>query len=196
MWPWDAAVFAYLCYSCYRHARSREAPGGWAVLVAAGAAVLPDVIDKPLSWQFGVFESGYSLGHSLFFGVPLAVVAYAFARRRGRPRLGTAFGVGVLSHDVGDALEHGVHEGLWVGLERALWPLYRFPGGDRGGFSAVTLRYFSAYLHDVVTLRPTPYLLLVGAVACVVVPLWLYDGRPGLRELWWLLAYPVRARRR
>jgi len=197
MWPWEAAAFGYLCYSFYCHVRHRTTPGGWAVLVVAVGSVVPDLVDKPLDWQFGVFRSGYALGHSLLVGVPVAYLCYRLARRRGVGWLGTAFGVGVLSHDLGDALEHAVEDGsAWFGLEHALWPIYRIPDSSAGGFSGRTLHLLSGYLHDVLTLHPTPYLALVSVVVVVTGSVWLYDGHPGLRELRTVCAYPFAALRR
>jgi len=191
MWPWEAAVFGYLLYSLYCHGRYREAPDGWAVILVAVAAVLPDVIDKPLDWQFGVFANGYALGHSVFFGVPVALASYAVASRLDRPRLGTAFGVGFLSHVFGDSIEHMVHGRVWFGLEHMLWPVVTLPPSRHADFSGTVVTYLSEYLHEVLALHPTPYLLLVSAIVVLVVPLWLYDGCPGLREVRVGLTLPV-----
>jgi len=197
MWPWEAPVFGYLCYSAYCHVRYREPPGGWAVLLVAVGSVVPDLIDKPLNWQFGVFSSGYALGHSIFFGLFVTAVSYSVARRRDAPRLGTALGIGFITHEIGAALEHVVTDGdVWFGLEHMLWPVYSVPPAVHHGFWRTTMRFLGEYLHNVLALRPTPYLVMIGVIGLFTLAVWLADGHPGLRELRIVLAYPVSGRGR
>jgi len=67
----------------------RDSPTGLEAFAVVLASVLPDLIDKPLAWEYGVFENGYAIGHSLFFAVPLAILVgmIAHARRHGRGSL-------------------------------------------------------------------------------------------------------------
>lgn len=191
MWPWEAPVFGYLCYTVYTRLRYRSRPEGWPVLVMAVGSIVPDLIDKPLHWQFGIFSSGYALGHSIFFGAFVTAVGYAWAKRRGVPRLGTAFGFGMVTHEIGAALEHVVAHGhLWFGIEHMLWPIYRVPSSSTAGFWPTTLHYLAEYLYAIVTLDPKPYLIMILAILAIVVPIWVYDGLPGLRELGVVLTYP------
>ena len=77
MFPWEHAAVAYLLYAGYARWHDGTAPGGWAVLVVLVASQLPDLIDKPLAWQFGLLPSGRSLAHSVFVAVPVVVVVVA-----------------------------------------------------------------------------------------------------------------------
>ena len=106
MFPWTHAAFGYLLFVAL--------VGVWAALGRRGrtsrlellavvvATQLPDIVDKPLAWWFGVLPSGRSLAHSLFLAVPLAFVVLAVAWYRGHPAVGLAFGVGYASHLFGD----------------------------------------------------------------------------------------------
>jgi len=190
MWPWESAVFAYLCYSPYVHLHFGERPAGAAVLVAGGASILPDVIDKPLNWQFGVFRNGYALGHSIFFGLLVLLVAVVVGRRFGRSRLGLALGIGFVSHNLGDALEH-MDDGVWFGLKHMLWPVFVLPPDRKPGFGPTLVETFREYLGHLLALSFTPYFALVGAIFALGLALWVYDGFPVLREV---LAYTRRQR--
>ncbi len=182
MWPWESAIFAYLCYSAFVHVRYHEPPGGTAIVVAAVASVVPDLIDKPLSWQYGVFQNGYAIGHSLFTALIVIAVAHAFTRRTTRPRLGLAFGIGFLSHNVGDALEH-VNEGVWYGIEHMLWPVVVLPPDHDSGFTGTVGQLLAEYRAHLVHHDFTSYFVLVGVISACTLVLWAYDGFPVLREL-------------
>ncbi len=182
MWPWESAIFAYLCYSAFVHVRHRESPGGIAIIVAAIASIIPDIIDKPLSWQYGMFQNGYAIGHSVFTALLVIAVAHALARRTTRPRLGLAFGIGFLSHNIGDSLEH-MDRGIWYGIEHMLWPVVVLPPEHDPGFSGTVLQLFAEYRAHLVHHDFTSYFLLVGAMAACAFVLWVYDGFPILREL-------------
>ncbi|WP_331236602.1 metal-dependent hydrolase [Natronorarus salvus] len=183
MWPWEHAIFAYLLYSIYSHLRYREAPDGRVAVVLVVAAVLPDVIDKPLAWEFGVFSTGYALGHSLFFAVPLSFAMWLLAWGRGSPRLGTAFGIGYLSHLVGDVLPIYVLEGEWT-TDHLLWPIVVTSSHDHGqGFADRFLDLFLPYYHELTGGDPSLYTRLVLGMGVLTLLLWIYDGMPVLREL-------------
>ncbi|WP_423744675.1 metal-dependent hydrolase (plasmid) [Haladaptatus sp. SPP-AMP-3] len=182
MWPWESAIFAYLCYSIYVHVRHHEPPGGAAVVVAAVASVVPDLIDKPLSWQYGVFRNGYALGHSVFVSLLVVAVAHAVARRSSRPRLGLAFGLGFLSHNVGDALEH-MNDGIWYGVEHVLWPVVVLPPDESPGFTGTVRQFLGEYRSHLVHHDFTSYFALVGVISACTLLLWAYDDFPVAREL-------------
>ncbi len=183
MWPWESAIFAYLCYSLVSHAAYRDAPSGVAVIFAVVAANIPDLVDKPLSWQFAVFPNGYAIGHSIFTSVVVLVAGYAIAARYDRARLGLAFGIGFLSHNIGDAMEHVPGHGVWYGIEHLLWPVVVLPPDPHDGFSKHTLLLLLQYLHDLVRLELTPYFVLIGVITAVTAVVWAYDGFPIAREL-------------
>lgn len=184
MWPWEHAFVGYLAYSLFSRTYFREPPGEREALLVAFGSVLPDLIDKPLAWEFDVFSSGYALGHSILFAVPLAVAAGLLARARGDARAGLAFGVGYLMHPVGDVVPTYVKGGFWT-VDHLLWPVVVVtdpapPAGLREGVR----RYLSAYLDQLFALEPTPYLLLELAIAGAAIGLWLLDGLPGPRGIY------------
>lgn len=179
MWPWEHVAFGYLAYSLFSHLVSREAPGdGEAVAIGLGS-VLPDLIDKPLAWEFGVFPSGSALGHSVFFAGPLSLAAVAVAGWLGRTRAGLAFASAYLLHLAGDVLPAYAEHGTWY-VDHLLWPVVvvespREPGGFVDGF----LRNFEPWAADVLSGDPTPYFATQLGMGVAAVLLWLYDGTPG-----------------
>lgn len=182
MWPWEHVLFGYLAYSLFSRAYYRQPPSGdaaWAVVVAS---LLPDLIDKPLSWEFGVFASGYALGHSILFAAPLSIAAILIADRYGRPRVGVAFALAYLLHLLGDVIE----EFLLTGDPRPellLWPVVTIHGSHHGGGLMAAVRtQFASYAAAIVTLDPTPYLLLQLVIAAGALALWIADGLPGVRR--------------
>lgn len=183
MWPWEHVIVGYLAYSMFCHLYYRESPGGLDAFAVVFGSVLPDVIDKPLAWEFGVFETGYALGHSIFFAVPLAVVVGALARSYNRPRAGLAFGLGYLLHlpaDVVDGYARGSGE-LNVGI--VLWPLERGEsGGHHHGFVGEFTRLFTRYQNEILSGDLSTYLWLQIGLAVGAALLWLYDGAPVARE--------------
>lgn len=182
MWPWEHAVFAYLLYSLYSHLRYREAPDGRVTIVLVFAAVLPDVIDKPLAWEFGVFSTGYALAHSLFFAIPLVIIVWLFVWRRGAPVLGTAFGIGYLSHLVGDVIPIYASDGEWT-IDHLLWPVVVSSEHDHShGFSNRFLDLFLSYYEELAGGDPSLYLQVMFLMGLLTFLLWVYDGMPVLRE--------------
>lgn len=186
MWPWEHAIVGYLAYSLFCHAYYRESPGGLEAFAVVFASVLPDLIDKPLTWEFAVFETGYALGHSIFFVVPLSIAVGALARSAGRPRAGLAFALGYLLHlpaDVVDRYVRDDHLAVWI----VLWPFrqdeahlhaHDQPPGllDQAG------ALFVHYLFELFSGDPSGYILAQLGLAGFAGLLWLYDGAPVLRE--------------
>jgi len=72
MWPWGHLAVGYVAFSVFVRFRLGRQPSGHAALALAVATQLPDLIDKPLAWQFGLLSSGISVAHSILVGVPLA----------------------------------------------------------------------------------------------------------------------------
>ncbi|MFC4541749.1 metal-dependent hydrolase [Halosolutus amylolyticus] len=185
MWPWEHAIVGYVVYSLFVRVVYRDSPGGLEAFAVVFASVLPDVIDKPLAWEFGVFETGYAIGHSIFFAVPLAIFAGLAARATGRQRAGVAFGLGYLLHLPGDVFYSYIGSGL-VRLEILLWPVESVdsPGQQRRtGFAETFLRLFDDYQGSILAGDLSPYLRLQLGLAGIAFLLWLADGAPVLREL-------------
>ena len=182
MWPWEHVIVGYLAYSLFVHLWYRSSPGALDTFAVAFASVLPDLIDKPLAWEFGVFESSYALGHSVFFAIPLAIAVGLLARRAGRPRVGIAFGIGYVLHLPADVIDGYARNGIWA-PEILLWPVERSATfGHEMGFVAAVRHYFDQYLAELTASDPSTYILVQFGMAVLVALLWLADGAPMLRE--------------
>jgi len=171
MWPWGHLAVAYLLASAAVRTRFDRPISGEPVLWLALGSQLPDLVDKPFGWYLGVLPAGRSLAHSLLFAVPVAVLALALARRYDRRESGVVFGIGVLSHLLGDALP-----ALWEPDATArflLWPVLSVPSYE-GAPSILAL--FRSSLADPVFVVE---LLLVAVAAAV----WYRDGSPGVGTL-------------
>ncbi len=185
MWPWEHAIVGYVAYSLFARLIYRDSPGGVEAFAVVFASVLPDLIDKPLAWEYGIFESGYALGHSIFFAVPLAITVGLLTRAWGRPKTGVAFAVGYLLHlpsDVFDGYIRGAgNEWQW---EIMLWPTATAPSsGHTHGFIDMFEQLFSGYWAELTGGDPSTYLLAQLAIAAFAGLLWLFDGAPVVREL-------------
>lgn len=183
MWPWEHAIVGYLAYSLVCHAVFRESPGGLDAFAVVFASTFPDLIDKPLAWEFGVFDAGYAIGHSVFFVVPLSVLVGTITHAAGRPRTGLAFGIGSLLHLPGDLLYTYVSDGiLYPGI--VLWPVATVPGGSPShGFLDSFAFLFGRYLQSLLAGDVSTYVLIQFGLAAFAFLLWVYDGVPVLREL-------------
>jgi len=190
MLPWEHAAVAYVLYSGYSRLRYGTSPNGWAVLVVLFASQLPDLIDKPLAWEFGLVPSGRSVAHSIFVGVPLSAVVFMVARQYGRPQLGAGFGIGYLSHLATDAVP--LYPGSSTSFGSILWPVrtYEEPSGSTDGFVETTIELLAQGL-SLFTADPGTNMLVGGVLVGLMVLLWLIDGVPGLRELAILISWPV-----
>jgi len=102
MLPLGHLAVALLPVSLYTLLRKRRLPVGRIVILLVLATQLPDLIDKPLAWTFGVLPSGRMLAHSLVVSLPVLAGLTVLARRRGRGRLGLLFSAAYLSHIAGD----------------------------------------------------------------------------------------------
>jgi hypothetical protein len=191
MWPWEHLAFGYVLYSLVCRARGRSPAGAATVAVAVGTQ-FPDLVDKPLSWTFGVFPTGYSVAHSAFFAPIVVGLAYALTARAGRVGLGAAFSVGYLSHLAGDIVYPAI-VGNGLSPDSVLWPLAHSAGTPpEAGLFELFERYFSAWAAQILTLDPSPLLLFELALAALVFALWVLDGMPILAELRAALAGPAR----
>lgn len=183
MWPWEHVAFGYLLYSMTVHVVRRTSPSGGEAFVLAVAAVLPDLVDKPLSWTFGLVPSGYSVFHSIFVAPILALAVTVVAHRRGRTELGLAFGIGYASHLLGDII-YPLLSGDAVAPSKVLWPLVTLPAYEAEySFVQRALFYFLEYAHRLLQLEFGPLLLFELSLTLLVFGLWMYDGAPGVRLL-------------
>lgn len=195
MWPWGHLAFAYLLYSLASRAVFDEAPTGGPTLVLAVASQLPDLVDKPLSWTFDVFETGYGAGHSVFVMVPVVAAAAVLASRTGRERYGLAFCVGYPAHLAGDVLLSSALS-REVALDQVLWPVVEFSGyAVDKGFVDRFSEYFLSFAADVLSGDATFYVVLYVFLFTTVFVLWLYDGLPVAREAKCWLSARLAARR-
>jgi hypothetical protein len=180
MWPWEHAAAGYLLYSLGLRALGREPPTETDTAVLAVAVLVPDLVDKPLSWGLGWFPSGNAVAHSVFVAVPLGVGALALGRQFDRRRLGVAFAVGYWSHLLGDVL-NPLRNGDGPLVEPVLWPLFD-PAPyevDYGiGRGLVYLREFGT---AIVAMDPLEALLLYVLLPALAVTIWVLDGAPGSR---------------
>lgn len=188
MWPWGHVAFGYLLHSLARHLGWRRAPGGDEVAVLAVAALLPDLVDKPLSWTFGLFPQGYSVAHSVFVAVPLALLVVLLAVRTDRGAVGGAFLVGYWSHLAGDVLVATVLR-KQDALARVLWPLVTLPAYDTDRGALDRALYYAANAVEFLGTTDSLAVLFVylGPLAAAVL-LWVADGAPGVAETRRLLA--------
>lgn len=183
MWPWEHAILGYLSYSLVCHLLFRTSPGGLDAFAVVFASVLPDLIDKPLAWEFGVFEAGYAMGHSLFFAVPLSLLVGTIAYRAGRPLIALAFPIGYLLHLPGDILYSYASDGVLY-VEIVLWPIAVAPGGSaRQGFLEAFGSLFGRYVGTLLAGDVSTYVWLQFGLAVLAFLMWLYDGLPVLRDL-------------
>lgn len=182
MWPWEHVIVGYVAYSLFSHLAYRRGPNGVATLAVVFAALLPDLVDKTLSWQFGVFPGGYAIGHSVFVAVPVSILVGAIAHRYGRSRAGFAFAIGYLLHLPGDLLPDYPQYGR-LPTERILWPIEQAEGNHGQGLIDGFFELFVPYAYQMITLDPSPELIFqLGLIGCAFL-LWVYDGMPLLREL-------------
>ena len=182
MWPWEHVLFAYVFFSIFHRMWYGTPPPDWPVVALVVGSLLPDVIDKPLAWQFGIFEGGYAVGHSVFVAIPVSLMIYLIARQYGFERIGLGFIFGYLLHLVGDVLPPTIRHGE-LRLEPILWPFVEQEDHHTtfiGGFQENIIEY-ATYL---LALEMTPVLMLQLGSVFVGILLWLVDGMPGGRILW------------
>ncbi|TKX84624.1 metal-dependent hydrolase [Halorubrum sp. SS5] len=174
MLPWGHLAVGYLCLSLAIRVRYRVPPRGPAAIAVAIGTQLPDLIDKPLAWRFGIIPSGRSLAHSLVFLAGLAAVAWVLATRYDRRLEASAFVGAALSHVLADMLPAAL-AGEWTRLGALLWPItpvYQYP--DELDYTIIG---FFLELEPAALASPE---LGITVVAMVV---WVYDGTPGSRTM-------------
>ena len=180
MWPWTHALFGYACYSLAVHAGFRRRPTDLPAVVAVFAAVLPDLVDKPLAWTFGVTAGGYGPAHSVLVGAPAAALLGLLLWRTGSEETGFGFVVGYASHLLGDVIFQFFDEGELV-LSVLLWPIASAGSDSAGGLVHHFLFFLHRYGGQIRSGEATTYLLATVALAVGVLFLWILDGFPGVR---------------
>lgn len=175
MWPWEHIAFGYLLYSPLLRIVTWRGPDGRMAVLLAFGAVLPDLVDKTLSWGLGVFPTGYALGHSVFVALPLGVALLA----RFRSVRTTAFVAGYWSHLLGDVLDP-LRRGAGIDTSRILWPVVVGDAYEESLGLSRGLVYFTEFVSELpetdLTSPAILYLLLPGFALLV----WLVDGAPGV----------------
>lgn len=197
MWPWEHLAVGYVLLSLYSHGRTGTPPTELAVLVLAVATQLPDLIDKPLVWQFD-FLNGASIAHSILVSLFLVFVAGIVAGRIGHPALSSAFGIGYLSHLIGDLVYPMI-----LGRGHFAWGAILWPGPDRivtdsspatsgvggppsraaPGFLSEVARHFGDFLSFLGTPTGQAYLFLDLILVGGALALWVLDGCPGIHVI-------------
>ena len=183
MWPWEHVVVAYVLYSLYSRVWRLRPPGDRAALVVPPAALLPDLIDKPLAWQLSVLPAGRSLAHSLLFALPAVAVVALVARHVGEEEAGLAFGVAYLSHLPADSFYAAVTAGDRVDLGYAVWPIGTVDPTPTAGLVDRFLEVVVDFAATVTGPGGWRVLALQAALLSVALGLWVLDGRPGLAPI-------------
>lgn len=157
-------AFGYLVYSVVRHRRGKSPTGKTTAVVVFGV-LFPDVVDKPLAYV-GVVEYGRSVAHSLLTATVILVVVVRLARRWNRAELGTAFGIGYLSHVPVDMYGPILLGNQSIDTAFLFWPVvveYPVGIGTPGFFVA----------------KETTFTVIIVAAFC----LWLYDRMPVVSDI-------------
>jgi len=185
MMPWTHAVFAYIAFSLSSHALARTAPTTRETALVLFGALLPDLVDKPLAWQYGVLQGGRTLAHSVFTAVPISVAVVLVAVRRGRPRLGLAFAAGYLLHLPGDLLPEYLSTGA-LEIETLLWPVTDGGGGQGDSFvrefMVNVVPYVRGITEAILSGELSGQLLALFTLWALAFGLWVYDGMPVVRD--------------
>lgn len=187
MMPWEHAIVGYIGYSLFVRAFYRETPTAEETLVVVFASLLPDLIDKPLAWQFDLFATGHAFAHSVFVAVPLSVAVMLFAYRRGSPRYGLAFGIGYPLHLFADVFPQYIFTGE-LRFHRVFWPFQQEASGYDAGFGGEArenlTEHFRWMATEIISGNPDPYLLVLLGLGVFWLVLWRADGMPVGRELY------------
>jgi len=194
MWPWEHAVIGYIAYSLAVHLFRRRSPTGPEAVTVVFASVFPDLIDKPLAWEFGVFSSGYGIAHSVFFAVPMATAVFLVTAVIDRKEIGAAFATGYLLHLPADVIPHYILDGR-LPVTRILWPIGTTESSYPDGFTGTFRTYFTDSAAALLSWPPSLYVLAVGGMMAFSALLWVYDGMPGVREPVIFLRERIRNRR-
>lgn len=182
MWPWEHTLFAYLVNSLATHLSIGEPPQDGPVIALVLGSVLPDVIDKPLAWQFGIVKSGYAIAHSIFVAIPFNLCVMVVGVKFGKPRVAIAFSLGYLLHLLGDVFPSFLATGK-LQWQQITWPIgRRRPDpyeSSIGGF----IENFTEYFERLISFELNAPIIIGIGTTIVGIALWVYDGTPGIHRL-------------
>ncbi|WP_436926735.1 metal-dependent hydrolase [Halosimplex amylolyticum] len=194
MWPWEHLAVGYILLSLYSHGRTGTPPAELPVLTLTVATQLPDLIDKPLAWQFDVMD-GTAVAHSIVVSLLLVFVVGIVTGRIDHPTVSSAFAIGYFSHLLGDLVYPMIR-----GQGHFAWGVILWPGPNRvvtdptppaSGAGASTTQAGTGFLSkltgqfgEFVSFLGTPvgrvYLLFEVILVTSAAALWFLDGRPGM----------------
>lgn len=184
MLPWGHLAVGYLVYAALTRLRLRRSPTGVPTIVLVLATQLPDLVDKPLNWWFGILD-GRGVAHSVLVVAAVCVLAAIVAAEYDRTDIGSAFSIGLFSHLFADALQ-AVLAGQFGQAAFLLWPLFpapTYPKDAPADHVVVWLDQFRAIVTTPAAGLTTwfGFQLVLVLVALVV---WIADGAPGLDTAW------------
>jgi hypothetical protein len=185
MLPWGHLAVGYLVYTVLVRVRGRHTPAGVPTLVLALGTQLPDLVDKPLNWWFGIFD-GRGIGHSLLAVTALCLLVAFAAYRYDRLELAGALSVGLYTHLLGDSYQ-ALLSGEFARAAFLLWPLVPAPTYPKDSLFE-HLDAWVAYLQLLPRLSPAQ-ILASGfgfqlALLFVLFVIWVLDGFPGVGTIW------------
>lgn len=180
-------MVGYIGYSVLLRLGRHGSPTPMETGIVVLASLVPDLVDKPLAWQYNLFTSGHALAHSVFVAIPVVIVVALLARRGDDARVGVAFGAGYLLHLAGDVVPQYLRgEGLL--LDRVLWPVRQSGSGYEAGFVGELRENLVSYagwiLEQLASGDPDPYLVGILGITGLSVLLWVDDGMPIGREVY------------
>ncbi|MEY7850994.1 metal-dependent hydrolase [Natrarchaeobius sp. A-rgal3] len=186
MWPWEHLAVAYLLYSLMAHSVLGRSPTAAETIAVAVGSQLPDLIDKPLAWTFGITETGYAVGHSIFVAPIVCLAVFAVSVRYDRDPVAAAFSFAYLSHLVTDVL-NPIRMGRDPELRVVLWPVASPPAGDHGGFLDHFALYLVRHVNHILSGGLSAEVVFQLGIGLAVVGLWLADGAPVASDCWRLV---------
>ncbi|QCS43651.1 metal-dependent hydrolase [Natrinema versiforme] len=170
MWPWGHLAVAYLLYTAVAHRRFGRPPRAIPAIALAVGSQTPDLIDKPLAWNFGILPGGRTLAHSLFVVALLVPTVFLVADRLEHRAVGVAFLVGYCSHLLAD-IPPAALSGEFAHAAYLLWPVLEQPPEEPvAGILDAFLHYYALGSYEWVQFG-------LFAVAVIV---WYRDDMPGL----------------
>ncbi|MGQ3411839.1 metal-dependent hydrolase [Natrinema sp. LN54] len=170
MWPWGHLAVAYLLYTAVTHRRFSRPPRAIPAIALAIGSQTPDLIDKPLAWNFGILPGGRTLAHSLFVVALLVPTVVLVADRLEHRAVGVAFLIGYCSHLLTD-IPPAALSGEFAHAAYLLWPVLEQPPEEPvAGILDAFLHYYAL----------GPYEWVQFGLFAVAVIVWYRDGMPGL----------------
>ncbi|WP_226005466.1 metal-dependent hydrolase [Natrinema salinisoli] len=170
MWPWGHLAVAYLFYTISIRQRFDRPPSTLPAIALAVGSQIPDLIDKPLAWNFGVLPGGRTLAHSLFVVALLAPAVLLVSDRLRHRAIGVGFLVGYGSHLLAD-IPPAVLSGEFAHAAYLLWPVLEQPPEEPvAGILDAILHYYTLGAYEWVQF----------GLFAVAVLAWYRDGMPGL----------------